>query len=63
MRAALIVDDDAVHVMNTQSLLEPLGFDLIDAVQSGDWDYGVAVQDVPDGQAGAPVVFLRVVLE
>ena len=35
MRAALIVDDDAVHVMNTQSLLEPLGFDLIDAVPNG----------------------------
>lgn len=35
MRAALIVDDDAVHVMNTQSLLEPLGFDLIEAVPNG----------------------------
>lgn len=35
MRAALIVDDDAIHVMNAQSLLEPLGFELIDAVPNG----------------------------
>jgi CheY-like chemotaxis protein len=35
MRSALIIDDDAIHVMNTQTLLEPLGFDLIDAVPNG----------------------------
>ena len=35
MRAALIVDDDAIHVLNAQSLLEPLGFELIDAVPNG----------------------------
>ncbi len=35
MRSALIIDDDAIHVMSTETLLEPLGFGLIDAVPNG----------------------------
>ncbi len=35
MRSALIIDDDAIHVMSTETLLEPLGFTVIDAVPNG----------------------------